>query len=178
MAIPTQQLATLVAVSFLLLLPHPSAAQPNRLIKETCKKTPDFDLCVSSLSAAPRAARATTVRELALAMIHVVEARATTTSLYIKRLAKTASFRGEEEAALKACEFYYGIIIDYDVPGAVTEVRYANPKFGVDSMVDSAREAELCEEEFRGGNKSPLTGRNMAVRRLANVAVAIIKSIH
>ncbi|CAL1397480.1 unnamed protein product [Linum trigynum] len=170
----SSQLAALIAVSFLLLLLHPSVANSN-LIAKTCKKTPDFTLCLSSLSAV--AARATTVRELALAMIHVVEAKAMTTRRHIKERIRAASFRGGEEAALKACDFYYGIIIDYDVPGAVTEVRYANPKFGVDSMVDSAREAGLCEEQFRGIGRSPLTGENVAVRRLADVAVAIIKNV-
>ncbi|CAN1806392.1 Cell wall / vacuolar inhibitor of fructosidase 1 [Linum perenne] len=164
------ELATPLSAFFILLLLSLTTAEGTPLIKETCKQTPDYALCVTLLSS--RAAKATTVKSLALAMIDVVKAKATATSLQIKKLIKTTS-SPQLKAALQTCDSNYGVIIDFDVPGAVTEVKYGNPKFGVDSMVDSAAESQNCEDQFRGKGKSPLTSRNEDVRRVSDVAAAV-----
>ncbi|CAN0855282.1 Cell wall / vacuolar inhibitor of fructosidase 1 [Linum grandiflorum] len=170
------KLVTQLAVFFIFLFIFLNSAESNTpLIKQTCKRTPDYALCVSLLST--RAAKATSVKSLALAMIDVVKAKATATSLHIKKLLKTPSLAAALKGPLQDCDFNYGIVIDYDVPGAVTEVTYGNPKFGVDSMVDSAAESVNCEGRFRGKGKSPLTRWNEDVRRVSQVAAAIIRII-
>ncbi|CAN1281690.1 Cell wall / vacuolar inhibitor of fructosidase 1 [Linum perenne] len=169
------ELATPLSAFFILLLLSLTTAEGTPLIKETCKQTPDYALCVTLLSS--RAAKATTVKSLALAMIDVVKAKATATSLQIKKLIKTTS-SPQLKAALQTCDSNYGVIIDFDVPGAVTEVKYGNPKFGVDSMVDSAAESQNCEDQFRGKGKSPLTSRNEDVRRVSDVAAAVSTPPH
>ncbi|CAN1813765.1 Cell wall / vacuolar inhibitor of fructosidase 1 [Linum perenne] len=166
------ELATPLSVFFILSLLSITTAEVTPLIKQTCIKTPDFNLCATLLST--RAAKATSVQALALAIVDVVKEKATATYAHIKQLKTTAS--GAWKDALQTCDSDYGVIVDFNVPGALTEVRNGSPKFAVDYMVDSAKESQHCEGQFRGKGKSPLTSQNEDVRRVSNVAAAVIRA--
>ncbi|CAN0855286.1 Cell wall / vacuolar inhibitor of fructosidase 1 [Linum grandiflorum] len=164
------KLVTQLAVFFIFLFIFLNSAESNTpLIKQTCKRTPDYALCVSLLST--RAAKATSVKSLALAMIDVVKAKATATLKEIEWLfANEPSLKDP----LTACANMYRVIVDDDVSVAINAVRLGDPKFGEGAMNDAGNEADSCERGFEQG-ESPLTELNKAVRKVADVASAIIR---
>ncbi|CAI0467526.1 unnamed protein product [Linum tenue] len=167
-------LATFTA--FLLLFSSTAAAAsgPTNLIKQTCRQTPDHNLCASTLTADPRGPNAGDVPTLALIMIDSVKARATSTLEEIKRLMKQTAPSLKEP--LDNCAARYDVVLEADVTVARQAVKLGNPKFGEGAMNDVGVECEDCEGGFgRNGEKSPLTKQNGDVRGLADVAAAIVR---
>ncbi|CAL1397475.1 unnamed protein product [Linum trigynum] len=173
------KLATLAAAFFsLLLFLNPSttaaAGSANSLVIQTCKQTPNYDLCVSTITADPRAATAADVDTLALVMLDAVRTKATAAEGRIKQLMKAARSSAMRKH-LGACAEIYDVIINDEIPEAVQAVRLGDPKFGEEAMNDSAAEPGSCDDEFGAGKASPLAEQNQAVRGAAAVTAAIIR---
>ncbi|CAN1195120.1 Cell wall / vacuolar inhibitor of fructosidase 1 [Linum perenne] len=152
---------------------HGSSGEASDLIRQTCKKTPDYMLCVISLITDLRGRKAEDVRTLALVMINVVNGKATAASNEIKRL--LIKSEPELKEPLMNCEEAYRVIIEDDVSVAIEAVNLLDPKFGEEAMNDAADESDACERGFDGGKRSPLYGVNKSVRNVADVASAIIR---
>ena len=138
------------------------------LIAQTCRKTPNYKLCVSSLQSDPRSESAD-VRGLALVMVDVVKATATTALNRINVLLKETP----KDDSLKDCADRYDSILQDDVKVANEAITKGDPKFAEESMNDAGGEAEDCENDFKG--RSPLTHLNKDVTDVADVAAAIVR---
>ncbi|KAG6667948.1 hypothetical protein CIPAW_01G135800 [Carya illinoinensis] len=98
------------------------AVQPMdvRLIEQTCKQTPLYDVCVSILKSDSRSSKAD-VTGLALIMVDVLKAKATGTTNYIKTLLR-GNLKGDK----------------------------GDPKFAEQAANDAGIEARSCESSFSG----------------------------
>ncbi|TKY72473.1 Cell wall / vacuolar inhibitor of fructosidase 1 [Spatholobus suberectus] len=149
---------------------HCRVFHPNdvKLIEQTCRQTPNPNLCVRLLEADPRS-RSADVRGLALIMVDVIKARGNEALNKINQLLRG----GGEKRALSSCADKYRAILQGDVPQATQALQFGNPKFAEDAASDSAVEATSCEGGFSG--RSPLTNENNAMRDVANVTRAIVR---
>ncbi|KAK9948528.1 hypothetical protein M0R45_004099 [Rubus argutus] len=138
------------------------------LIDQTCRKTPNYSLCVSSLKSDPRS-KSADVRGLALIMVNVVKVKAKTTLNRINVLLK----KTPKDNSLKDCADRYDTILQDDVIVANEAITKGDPKFAEQSMNDAGGEAEDCENDFKG--RSPLTHLNKDVTSVSGVAAAIVR---
>ncbi|XP_062151836.1 cell wall / vacuolar inhibitor of fructosidase 1-like [Alnus glutinosa] len=158
----------------IILLVHVAATLPtdgNNLIEQTCRRTPFYDVCISSLKSKPRSSGAD-VTGLALTMVDVLKTKATETLNHIKALLHGSP---KLKRSLRSCADSYKAIIEGDVPEAIEALKKGNPKFAEQGANDAADEATSCEGRFSG--RSPLTDMNKAVHDVAAVAAAIVRNL-
>ncbi|KAJ7980421.1 Pectinesterase inhibitor-like protein [Quillaja saponaria] len=146
---------------------------PNKanLIDQTCKKTPYYALCVSSLQSDPRSKDAD-VRGLARILVDVMNSKATQTLKQISKLLQGSRVH-RVKIALSDCAHSYYAILKADVPEAVEALDKGDFKFAEDGANDAAIEANSCERGFSG--KSMLTQMNIQVHDVAEVLSAIVR---
>lgn len=140
------------------------------LINSTCRKTPNFQLCTSILRSNPRSG-STDVTGLGLIMVGALESKLTSALQRTRQLLKT---KPHLKIPLIECSKRYSFILKYDVTEAYQALRLGDPKFGEESMNDSAMEAQECEDGFKRF-PSPLTGVNKEAHDISAVAAAIIR---
>lgn len=138
------------------------------LIDQTCKKTPNYNLCVSSLKSDPRSGKAG-VAGLGFITVDIAKDKATDAANRINELLK----QSPSDQRLKTCATFYHTILVADVPEASQGFKLGNPKFAEQGMNDAADAAEACEKEF--SSKSPLTDKNKVVHDLSSIAAAIAR---
>jgi pectinesterase inhibitor-like protein len=146
--------------------------QPNdaNLIQQTCKKTPNYTLCIQYLNADPKAPSAD-VTGLALIMANVMKNKANITLNKIHRLiAKSPSDQKEE---LNDCESKYVAIVVAGIPSVIENLQKGNPEDAEQSADDTVTDANGCENDFKG--KSPLTAENNAVIDASVITAAIAR---
>ncbi|XVF38897.1 hypothetical protein REPUB_Repub20aG0142500 [Reevesia pubescens] len=143
------------------------------LIETTCKRTPFYNLCVSTLQSDPRGSNAD-----GAGLAHIgadkLKVKATATLRQITGLLKGAK-DPKLKMALRKCFDLYNIIIKYDVPVAIQAVSLGDPKFGVQYLTDAAIEADSCERSFKNQPKFPISSSNKVVHDLSNVVASIIQ---
>ena len=141
------------------------------LVDQTCKQTPNYDLCVKTLRADPRSSTAD-VTGLALVTVDAIKAKATATLDRINGLLGTTP-DPKTKAALSHCgELYDNAVLKADIPSAIEALKKGNPKFAEQGVNDAANEADSCERAF--GGASPISSFNRSVSDLSRVASAII----
>lgn len=151
-----------------------SQQKDQNLIETTCKNTPNYHLCMTTLRA-NRGSASADVAGLGLIMVGAVKAKSKEALSAINKLSKSGQPKLSQ--ALHQCKEVYNAVLEGDVPEAEQAVR-GNPKFAENGMADAAVEADTCEGAFEGVvAKSPLSGVNTAVRDLAVVARAIIRNL-
>ncbi|RDX94088.1 Cell wall / vacuolar inhibitor of fructosidase 1, partial [Mucuna pruriens] len=150
---------------------HCRALVPNdeKLIENTCKKTPNYSVCLQSLKASPGSSSAD-VTGLAQIMVKVMKAKANDALRRIHELQRVGS-GPQERKALSSCADKYKAVLIADVPQATEALQKGDPKFAEDGANDAANEATYCESDFSG--KSPLTKQNNAMHDVAAVTAAI-----
>ncbi|XP_010479199.1 PREDICTED: cell wall / vacuolar inhibitor of fructosidase 1-like [Camelina sativa] len=141
------------------------------MIDQTCKQTPDFNLCVSLLNSDPRGSSAD-ISGLALILIDKIKVLATKTLNEINGLYKK---RPELKQALDQCSRRYKTILNADVPEAIEAISKGVPKFGEDGVIDAGVEASVCEEGFQG--KSPLTSLTKSMQNISSVTRAVVRML-
>ncbi|XAR49713.1 hypothetical protein NMG60_11032990 [Bertholletia excelsa] len=152
---------------------HCSVSDQNDLVTDTCRKTPKFQLCVSTAKQDPRS-RSADIAGLGLIIVDAVKAKSTTIMGQIKKLIVS---KPQLKGPLKMCAEYYGLgILQGDIPQAIEALTKGDPKFAETAMVDAGNEANYCEEGF-GRSPSPLTAMNKEVNDLAAVATAISRML-
>ncbi|KAJ7955263.1 Pectinesterase inhibitor [Quillaja saponaria] len=145
------------------------------LIVQTCKQTPYYDLCVSSLQSNPQSSN-TDLKGLALIMVGNVQANATETLNYIEGLIKQTTDQ-QLEQALAFCAELYIQVVKFSLPqaaDAVSDGRFGFANYGIS---DAVNEAVTCEKKFSGSIKSPLTDRNDSVHKFSDIAAAILDQL-
>ncbi|KAL8512821.1 hypothetical protein ACS0TY_019090 [Phlomoides rotata] len=142
------------------------------LIETSCRNTPNYELCVSTLHASPSSATATDVEELGLILVDAIKSKAESGVSAVDKLRR---LHPELREALDQCRMSYIAVIKADVPEAVAALTKGIPKFAEFGMADAAWEAEICEGSFESAAESPLSPVNKDLHELATVAVGIIK---
>ncbi|CAK7325273.1 unnamed protein product [Dovyalis caffra] len=141
------------------------------LIQQICKRTPNFNICVTSLQSDPKSSTAD-INGLALIMVGVLKAKSTSTLNLINQKLK-------ESPALKqpltSCASKYNAILTGDIPQATEALQKGNPKFAESGANDAALEADLCEGGFKGS--SPITASNKLVHDISVVTAAIVRNL-
>ncbi|GAB2293356.1 hypothetical protein Dimus_027556 [Dionaea muscipula] len=158
------------------------ANQDHDLIHESCQRTPYPRTCESTLRLDPRSGNQGSVG-LALIMIDVVKLRFADSLGTVNRLILKKAWDVDDQLdettvkALRRCASLYKVVLEADVPVAREAVEKGDPKFGVDSMVDSSIEADACERGLVAAGKlrSLLTEKNKKLQEISNVAAALIK---
>ncbi|XP_061990507.1 cell wall / vacuolar inhibitor of fructosidase 1 [Rosa rugosa] len=148
-------------------------SQSTDLISKTCKKTPHFDLCLSSLQSSPQSSNSD-ISGLAHIMADLVLSNATDTLDYIHGLLKQSPEEDLQKPLANCAELYIPVV-KYTLPQSIDALSNGHYGFANYGISDAAKEAEACEKGFSG--ESPLTDRNTLVSSLAEVAVAIIKLV-
>ncbi|KAK7348026.1 hypothetical protein VNO80_22574 [Phaseolus coccineus] len=141
------------------------------LIESTCKKTPNYNLCLQYLKANPGSSTAS-VSGLALIMVNVMKAKAYDALKIIHDLQKKGA-GPKQQGALKSCASNYNAVLVADIPEATEALQKGDPKFAENGANDAANEATYCEDEFSGN--SPLTKQNNAMHDVAAVTAAIVR---
>ncbi|CAA7048096.1 unnamed protein product [Microthlaspi erraticum] len=139
------------------------------IVQQTCKETPDFNLCVSLLDSDPRSSSADT-SGLALILVDKIKGLATKTLNEINGLYEK---RPELKGALYECSQRYKTILNADVPEAIEAISKGVPKFAEDGVIDAGVEASACETGFNG--KSPLTSLTKSMQNISNVTRAVVR---
>ncbi|XP_076899379.1 cell wall / vacuolar inhibitor of fructosidase 1-like [Bidens hawaiensis] len=168
------KLHLLTFLSILLLQSPLIALGDKRLIETTCKATPSYNLCMSTLLTNPKSSNGD-ISDLGLIMVGATKAKATRAIQQIKSIYKS---HPELRRSLNECTRRYMAVVQADVPSAVQALDGGQPKFAEDGMADTAVEAQACERSFSDrGQKSPLTQMNKDIENVANVARAIIRML-
>ncbi|CAN8272407.1 unnamed protein product [Cochlearia groenlandica] len=143
----------------------------ENIVDQTCKRTPDYPLCLSLLRNDPRSSTAD-IGDLALILVDKIKALGMETQVKINQAYKT---KPSLKRALDECNQLYKVIIDIDVKTAITAIK-ANPKFGEGAIVDAGIDAEVCEGNFPKG-QSPLTGLTQRMEKICDVTRAVIRNL-
>nr|XP_004296224.2 PREDICTED: cell wall / vacuolar inhibitor of fructosidase 1-like [Fragaria vesca subsp. vesca] len=149
------------------------------LIDQTCKQTPNYNLCVSSLKPNPRSSAAN-VKGLATIMVEVLTSKANDTLNEI-----WAQLLRQEDPAVRNCYDHYGYMVAAFIPeiyGDLTSrgfggrfVRY-NPAQAERRLHDDIiRRVDHCRHGFGKGRRSPFAKEIKATREAAVVAAAIVR---
>ncbi|KAF8039306.1 hypothetical protein BT93_B1748 [Corymbia citriodora subsp. variegata] len=154
----------------------PATQKMADLIEQTCRLTPFYDLCLSSLKSDPTSGAAD-LRGLARIMAGSVLAGASRTLDQIQQLLGQAHDPAAERPLADCAELYIPVV-KYTLPQALDALSKGHLGFAVYGLSDAGKEAEDCEKNFSGqggGGGSPVTEGNKLVRNLVDVALAIIK---
>lgn len=149
----------------------------DNLIGSTCRKTPNYDLCVSSFNSVPQSANAADVKSLADIMSSVVlKAKAQAAQSKFTELIK----QGLKTQSLLTCADYYDIIIEFQISKqAYRGIKGVQPRtIALQAMDDTVALVNDCNNglgrTFRG---SPLVVMNANVINLAIVTKAIVQQL-
>ncbi|EXC27499.1 Putative invertase inhibitor [Morus notabilis] len=151
---------------------HDGDDQGTDLIEKTCKRTPHYDLCVSSLESNPESSGAD-LRGLARIMVDLVLSKATETLDYIRSLLKQEP-DPELEKSLAYCAELYIPVVKYSLPQAIDALLGGHFGFANYGISDAAKQANACDKNFSKSSTSPLAEKNSLLNDLSEVAAAII----
>ncbi|KAL5065557.1 hypothetical protein RYX36_027294 [Vicia faba] len=150
----------------------PSKDERLSLIENTCKKTPNYNICIQSLKENSGSSVAD-VTGLAQIMVKVMKAKANDGLNKIHRLQRVRNIGARK--ALSSCGDKYKAILVADIPQAIEALEKGDPKFAEDGANDAANEASYCESEFNG--KSALTKENNAMHDVSAVTAAMVRQL-
>ncbi|CAN8248282.1 unnamed protein product [Cochlearia groenlandica] len=139
----------------------------TNIVDQTCKRTPNYPLCLSLLRSDPRSSTAD-IPNLVLILVDKIKALGKDTQVKINQAYKMKPNLKHE------CTKRYKVIDD-DV-STVIEALPGNPKFGEDAIVDALVEADYCEGSFPKG-QSPLTSLTVRMMKICDVTRAVIRNL-
>lgn len=140
------------------------------LIDDTCKKTPTYDLCVTTLRSDPSSSKAN-LQGLALIAATKLQGIATITQNQIGALLGKAT-DPNLKLALNACKSAYHIILALELPPAIDAIKKGNPTIAGQSTVDVPNETDKCRN---GIASTPVARNNKIVHDLGFVVLSIIR---
>ncbi|GMJ05427.1 hypothetical protein like AT3G17130 [Hibiscus trionum] len=163
-----------LSLLLLLTISLPSIQCDDDLIDQICKKTPFYDLCISTLKSNSNTQNSDT-QGLAGVMANILLSNATDTLSYIRAQINEAS-DPRMERALAYCAELYIPVVKYNLPQAIDALSKGQFEFASDGISDAAKQADACEKNFSGPMKlEALSERNKLLHSLSDVAVAIVK---
>ncbi|KAL1320760.1 hypothetical protein HN51_065464 [Arachis hypogaea] len=146
------------------------------LIEQVCKRTPFYDLCISTLHNNPLLSPKSDIKQVALIMVNNILSNATDTLNYIEALLKHTK-DPQLEQALALCAESYIPVVRFTLPQAAVAISQGHFAFASYCISDAVKEVNSCEGRLvkSPSDKSPLGDRNDVVQKLVDVANAIIK---
>ncbi|CAL1397477.1 unnamed protein product [Linum trigynum] len=152
-----------------------ATAIQTSLLVQTCKRTSDAALCLSSLSSNPRTPSARDVKTLALIELDTISTKTNATVDTIIQLLNNTTDEYMLRAYGSCVDTFGGIVVNRIPQGiaALNSKNYAEAKNQV-GLVQS--DVQLCFEHF--SEKQPFTSGSKLVSRLAGVAIGIISLLH
>nr|ACO35696.1 invertase inhibitor [Solanum tuberosum] len=149
------------------------------LIHATCRETPYYSLCLTTLQSDPRSNEVEgddAITTLGLIMVDVVKSKSIEIMEKIKELEKS---NPEWRAPLSQCYVAYNAVLRADVTVAVEALKKGVPKFAEDGMDDVVVEAQTCEYSFNYHNKLdfPISNLSREIIELSKVAKSIIRML-
>ncbi|XP_056682918.1 cell wall / vacuolar inhibitor of fructosidase 1-like [Spinacia oleracea] len=160
-----------VVASHIIILCH---AQNTTLITQTCNQTPNYNLCVSTLTSDPKTRYAKDMRDLAIIMVLHANGIATKTQNHIFGLIRNRGIAGLERQLLNNCYQNYSTIITKRLIETVEDLSAKKYDFARDMMKDVQRSVNVCEGSFEKPVKSPISVDNKAMFEISGVAYAIV----
>ncbi|MBA0733451.1 hypothetical protein Gogos_017469 [Gossypium gossypioides] len=156
----------------LLTITFPSTQCDDDLVDQICKKTPFYDLCISTLKSN---SNGKDVKGLASVMADTMLSNATDTLSYIRaEINRTPD--PKIERALAYCAELYIPVVKYNLPQAIDALSKGQFEFAADGISDAAKEADSCEKMISWSQElAALSDRNKLIHSLSDVAVAIVK---
>ncbi|MED6145642.1 hypothetical protein PIB30_027209 [Stylosanthes scabra] len=146
----------------------------DRLIRETCSKTPNPSLCVSYIKADPKSNNVNDVPGLGIIMAQIFQLKGRDARDILFLILSTGR-RPDIQAQLKACLGSYDIVINSDMPVAINGFKVGKPRWA-EAMANSAViRVSDCERSFNG--KSPITPENNITREIAVLLLAIARQL-
>ena len=145
--------------------------QTNSLILDTCKKTPNYALCVSTLKSNPRSSTAD-VAGLGFILVGAVKAKSTAG---LKTITELSRANPVLKKRLSQCMEDYKMILSAFVPEAEQAIG-GDPKFAEDGMNGIADVTAQCVKSLQGV-RAPLPSTNKLVHDLSLVTVSIIRTM-
>ncbi|XP_074383040.1 cell wall / vacuolar inhibitor of fructosidase 1-like [Apium graveolens] len=164
----------LAKIILLLLLLSPSSIhvkaqhKTNNLISDTCKRTLNYALCVSTLRSNPSSSTAD-VAGLGFIVVETIKAKSTACIKSMNELSRSNPIL--KRRVSECLESYKNILNDF-----IPEAEQGPPKFAEDGMKGVAQVTEKCVKIFQG-LEAPLTTTNKLVHDLSLVAAAIIRTM-
>ncbi|KAK4725798.1 hypothetical protein R3W88_030715 [Solanum pinnatisectum] len=150
------------------------------LINATCRETPYYSLCHTTLQSDPRSYEAEgddIITTLGLIMVDAVKSKSIEIMEKIKELEKS---NPEWRVPLSQCYVAYNAVLRADVTVAVEALKKGDPKFAEDGMDDVVVEAQTCEYSFNYYyNKVdfPISNLSREIIELSKVAKSIIRML-
>lgn len=152
----------------------------NNFIDETCRATPYYSLCLTTLQSDPRTYEAKEgddyITILSLVMVDAVKLKSIEIIKELKDLEKS---HPEWRGPLSQCYVAYNAVLRADVTVAVDALKKGVPKFADHSMDDVVVEAQTCEFSFNYYNKleNPISNLSKDIIELSKVTKSIIKML-
>ncbi|XP_055814162.1 cell wall / vacuolar inhibitor of fructosidase 1-like [Solanum dulcamara] len=147
----------------------------NSFIHATCRKTPYYSLCVTTLQSDPRSNEAD-ITTLSLVMVDAVKSKSIE---IMKKLKELEISNPEWRGPLSQCYVAYNAVPRADVKVAVEALKKGVPKFAEDGMNDVVVEAQTCEFSFKNDNilVFPISDMSQEIIELSKVAKSIIRML-
>ncbi|XP_050219991.1 cell wall / vacuolar inhibitor of fructosidase 1-like [Mercurialis annua] len=164
--------STPLLLLLLLLFLLPPLIRTNDMIDKTCKKTPHYDLCISSLRSNAQNSD-TDVKGLASVMANITLFNATETLHYLLQLINRNT-DAELERQLTYCAEAYIPIVDYILPQAIDAILNCQFGFAKYGIAYAENEARACEDKISGSVKLDFVEMNRVMQKLCDICVAII----
>nr|AGS32044.1 invertase inhibitor [Solanum torvum] len=151
----------------------------NNFIDETCRATPNYSLCLTTLQSDPRTyevKEGDDITTLGLVMVDAVKLKSIEIIKMLKDLEKS---HPEWRGPLSQCYVAYNAVLRADVTVAVEALKKGVPKFADHSMDDVVVEAQTCESSFSYYYKLdfPIFNLSRDIIELSKVAKSIIKML-
>lgn len=152
----------------------------NNFIDATCRATPNYSLCLTTLQSDPRTyevKEGDDITTLGLVMVDAVKLKSIEIMKKVKDLEKS---HPEWRGPLSQCYVAYDAVLRADVKVAVEALKKGVPKFADHSMDDVVVEAQTCEFSFRYYNNKlnfPISNLSRDIIELSKVTKSIIKML-
>ncbi|CAL5199014.1 unnamed protein product [Lathyrus oleraceus] len=142
------------------------------LVDDICKKTPNFDLCSSTIHSNPQAAKSD-ANGIAVIMINGILQSVTNTLSFIQGLVKeTKDLELQRKYAI--CAETYIPLEKTVLPQAVDGInKKKNYGLAIYSMDYTGKEIDSCNKQF--SNASPLGDKTNNLHKLLDIGSAILK---
>ncbi|KAL6990119.1 hypothetical protein U1Q18_015867 [Sarracenia purpurea var. burkii] len=150
-----------------------SQQKGDPLIQAICKRTSNFQLCLSTLKSDPQSSNAD-AKGLALISLQIVLTKTNETLVAIGVLFNRTNDRGLFEQ-LGTCIEDYNKAVTESLPAAISALKYNNYGASKQGAEDTREDAQTCEQQFVGG--SPFASQNKEVQDLSVLASEIISTL-
>ncbi|KAK6930309.1 Pectinesterase inhibitor domain [Dillenia turbinata] len=172
----TKSLFLLLSISFSIF--HGTLAQssptPNEdLVEKTCKYTPSYDLCVSTIRADPRGASAQGPSALAMIVNDAALAKGNETLNFIVDLQK----QKPDPPSIKPLQNCLGLVnevVAFYIPEITIFLHNNTPKYAVFTASKATDNVNTCQLGFQDPSKSPIADRTQINQTLRTKGLAIL----